>query len=351
MSEMLVWREKIQKIYAKYSIYIDKTIQFLFTLAAFLLINRNIGMMSRITSPIVSFGLAVICTFLPPIASVLIAAMVVLLHMYELSLGIMAVSVGVFFIMFAFYCQFTPKRALLLLITPIAYMLKIPYAVSIVCGLLFGPSITVPVVFGTMIHYMLQFMKTSASAVASAGGIMNEVTLYAKGVFLNKEMWVACFAAAVCVCVVYAIRQLSIEYAWTIAIVAGAVANVVLNICGAIIADVRISYATLFLSNILAVLIGVAVQFFAFHVDYSRTEKLQFEDDEYYYYVKAVPKVKISAPDKVVKHISEGNGSRENRNKESESRARNTEQILLEKSLRDELEIQDIIEQELGERY
>ena len=32
-------------------------------------------------------------------------------------------------------------------------------------------------------------------------------------------------------------------------------------------------------------------------VDYSRTENVQFEDDEYYYYVKAIPKMSVEAPD------------------------------------------------------
>ena len=46
------------------------------------------------------------------------------------------------------------------------------------------------------------------------------------------------------------------------------------------------------------------VQFFRFNLDYSRTEKVQFEDDEYYYYVKAVPKMTVSAPEKKVKKIT-----------------------------------------------
>ena len=38
---------------------------------------------------------------------------------------------------------------------------------------------------------------------------------------------------------------------------------------------------------ILAVGAGKVIQFFRFCVDYTRTERVQFEDDEYYYYVKA----------------------------------------------------------------
>ena len=41
-----------------------------------------------------------------------------------------------------------------------------------------------------------------------------------------------------------------------------------------------------------------------FAVDYSRTEHLQFEDDEYYYYIKAVPKVSLAAEEKTIKRIN-----------------------------------------------
>ena len=54
-----------------------------------------------------------------------------------------------------------------------------------------------------------------------------------------------------------------------------------------------------------AVIIAEILEFFLFHVDYSRTENLQFEDDEYYYYVKAVPKMSIARKDVTIKTIKE----------------------------------------------
>ena len=49
--------------------------------------------------------------------------------------------------------------------------------------------------------------------------------------------------------------------------------------------------------------ISMTEQFFS--VDYARCENLQYEDDEYYYYVKAVPKLSVATPEKTVKRISE----------------------------------------------
>ena len=46
------------------------------------------------------------------------------------------------------------------------------------------------------------------------------------------------------------------------------------------------------------------VKLFVFSVAYTRTEYLQFEDDEYYYYIKAVPKVSVTAEEKTIKRIN-----------------------------------------------
>ena len=58
-----------------------------------------------------------------------------------------------------------------------------------------------------------------------------------------------------------------------------------------------------------AVLIGLGMEFFLFHLDYTRTERVQFEDDEYYYYVKAVPKVLLPTKKKRVKQINKRKNS------------------------------------------
>ena len=46
--------------------------------------------------------------------------------------------------------------------------------------------------------------------------------------------------------------------------------------------------------------VGLVLQFFFFNLDYTRTERVQFEDDEYYYYVKAVPKIYVANTEKKV---------------------------------------------------
>ena len=57
------------------------------------------------------------------------------------------------------------------------------------------------------------------------------------------------------------------------------------------------------LGNIVALVFGFVIEFLFMDLDYERTERLQFEDDDYYYYVKAVPKKTVATSDKKVKQF------------------------------------------------
>ena len=80
--------------------------------------------------------------------------------------------------------------------------------------------------------------------------------------------------------------------------------NIVVVAIGDVAMGVHASYGSLIFGSIGAAVIGVILELFFFSVDYSRSENLQYEDDEYYYYVKAVPKMTVSSTDVKVQRIS-----------------------------------------------
>ena len=59
----------------------------------------------------------------------------------------------------------------------------------------------------------------------------------------------------------------------------------------------------LLIGSILSMLIGFVLEFLFMNLDYARTERVQFEDDDYYYYVKAVPKKMVASKEVTVKHF------------------------------------------------
>ena len=161
MSTLLVWREKLQRLYASYSIYMQKGIQFILGLLLFGLINYNIGFMKMASSVFCTIGLAVICTFLPMIVMVMAATVLILVHFYALSLPIAIVSAVIFLLMYIFYFRFTPKKAWLVLIAALAFGLKIPFVIPVAFGLMGTPVWIVPAACGIISYYMVDFVKGS----------------------------------------------------------------------------------------------------------------------------------------------------------------------------------------------
>ena len=176
---------------------------------------------------------------------------------------------------------------------------------------------------------------------------------FTKQALMNKEMWVMIAAVAACVLLVYSIRTLSVDHAWKFASVGGAVAAVVIAATANVALNLHISLSPLVISGVIGVLAGLLLEVIFLSVDYARTEYLEFEDDEYHYHVKAVPKIGVTVPQKSVKHINErqntgsigGKNNRGDNGGQTSSsygtgypeRPKSADEILLERSLNKEL--------------
>ena len=92
-------------IYAKYDIYLIPAAKFIIALAAFLMINSQIGFMEKLASPVVAILLALLCSFLPVNMIVLFGALMVCVHAFALSMEVFAVAAGIFHLGFDNRCQ------------------------------------------------------------------------------------------------------------------------------------------------------------------------------------------------------------------------------------------------------
>ena len=99
------------------------------------------------------------------------------------------------------------------------------------------------------------------------------------------------------------LNRLFYERAWLFAIIVGNAVLAVIMLCGRYIFDLDYEVWRVFLEVILSVGICMVYWFFKGIGDASRTERTVFEDDEYIYYVKAVPKLKIAQKDHNVRDI------------------------------------------------
>lgn len=323
MTSLLVAKQYLKKFYGKYEVYLIPLLKFLLAFIGLLLINGRLGYMEKINSMTAVLVVALMCSFMPMNFIIVAAAAFVLLHVYALSLECTVVVLAAFLLMFLLYFRFSPKDTVVVLLTPICFWLHIPYVIPIALGLLCAPASAVSAACGTVAYYLLTYVSQNATTMVSmeAEDTTAKFRFLIDGMLNNREMIVTVAAFAVTIMLVYLIRRLPVDYSWTIAIVAGALVNVMVLLVGDLMFDTNVSISGVIMGTIVAALISCVIQFFAFNVDYSRTEKVQFEDDEYYYYVKAVPKVTVATPERTVKKINQQKKTRPSQRSTEEKRA------------------------------
>lgn len=309
MTQLLLIRAKIKAFYAKYEIFLTPAMKFVLALATLLTINSNVGFNSRLKSLPVVLILSVICSVLPYSGIVFVIMAALLMHLFSLSMEVAVAFAMVFLVMCLLYYIFLPGDSIVLILTPLLFFWRLPLVIPIVLGLAGSVLSAVPMSFGVFTYYMLKYVKDNGSSLAdtSSLGMLQRYTQIFTSLMENRALFLILAAFAVTCVAVRIIRWLSVNRAWEVAIGSGILLNALFLLAGTFSFNMEamgFSIASILVGSAIAAVAAFGLQFFLFSVDYSRTEYTQFEDDEYYYYVKAVPKVNITEPDVQIKKIN-----------------------------------------------
>ena len=307
MNKLLEIRDKAVKFYGEYENYIFPIIKFIIAFTAFLTIDLNIGYMTQISSLPVALILALLCALFPANTAIFIASVMILLDMYALSIEAATITFVLFIVLYFLYFRFAPKDSMVTLLTPVCFQLHIPYVIPVAAGLLRKAYSVIAIVCGTLVYYFLDGIRQNASALAEVadkkGGSATKLNVTMGQLLENKEMLMVMVVFVITTLVVYQVRRLNVNNSWNIATVAGVLIQFVSLLVGYLVLGMTSRLVWLGVGSIISLLVGVVIRFIFMDLDYARTENVQFEDDEYYYYVKAVPKKMIATEEKVVKHF------------------------------------------------
>lgn len=305
MTGLLVAKQYIKNFIGKYEVYLQPLGKLILALVSLSTINGKIGYMSRLDNIAVVLVAALMCSFMPANFIIVVAAAFVILHLYAVSLECAVVVLAVFLLMFLLYYRFSPKDMLVVLLTPLCFTLQIPYVIPLSIGLLGTPASAVSMACGVAAHFVISYVADNATALSAmeAEDMGAGFRYVIDGIANNKVMLITIIAFFITILVVYLVRRMAIDHAWMIAVAAGALVNIMVLLLGDLLFDTRVSILGVIAGTAVSIGMVKIVEFFVFHVDYSRAESVQFEDDEYYYYVKAIPKITVAAPSRTVKRI------------------------------------------------
>lgn len=289
-------RDRIVTIYTRLEAYINPVLKFLLMFITLLIINGKLGYMSKLNNIVIVFAVSLIAAFLPMNAMVIFSALFIMAHLYKLSIQVAAVIGLVFVIMIVLYFRFSPKEAIATMLTPILFMIKLPYLAVLMVGLFGGPLAFISVGCGTVVYYIVKFISDNSDKFSSSFSVESALSgfkVIIDDVLNNDTMIVMVISLSIIAILVNVIKRLSFDYSWYVAIAVGSIVGLIVVIIGSSVMDADVSIAGALFSMLISAVLATLVALFLHNVDYSRAEYVQFEDDDYFYYVKAIPRVTV----------------------------------------------------------
>lgn len=312
MTAIYEFKQKLKNIYGEYEIYLLPVVKFAVALVYFMWINESMGYMNQVNNIFVVLILALICSILPPAVTVVLGFALMLIHCYALGIDVAAFFLVLILVMAIFLLRFSASQNIVLALTPLSFSFNVPVLLPLGSGLLGSGLAAIPAGCGVIVYYFIRFLYGNTQALANTEiEITERLKILCDGLVMNWPMWITLVAFVVVTLLVNLVSSCSFDYSWRVAIVAGGVAYVLVVLAGGFLFDVTVSMTPLITYSVISVVIAVILEFFVFGGDYSRTERLQFEDDEYYYYVKAVPKATVATSERSIKKITSDAGTKQ----------------------------------------
>jgi len=313
LTTLLEFRGMARSFFQKYQLIIEPVFRFVIAYLAFHTINTSLAYNTTVANPAIELCMATIGAFLPPVVLILMCAMLAILQVYSASPILAALVVVIFAVLFCFIARFSGKYAYAVVAVPILFIFKIPYLVPLLLGMIATPMAIFPTVSGVIIYFVFQVIQEAATRqdISSLDATLALYIDVVNSLFKHKEMFITAAIFAVVILVMWLVRRLRFEFVFEITIVLGAIINILGFLLVNLQLDINVGTGSMILGTVISMLLVFVAQFFRVVLDYTSVEHVQFEDDDYYYYVKAVPKIDVTRLQKNVTTFSEDEDSEE----------------------------------------
>lgn len=225
----------------------------------------------------------------------------------SLSATLASVAAGAFvfvslFLMYLFYGRICPRESLVFAAMLVLYKVGLAYAVPVAAAIYMGPAAIIPVCLAVMTHnyspvvtHLVEAYPTSQFSLGAVLDVFEGASAYVFEAVASSSGWIVlCAAVAAGMMAVWFVSTSFMNNEKEKAILAGGAILMVGGFASLIFSNVYFGKLGI-LGYVLSVALGCAAAYimtlFECVKDYGRTEKVIFQDNDYVYYVKAVPKV------------------------------------------------------------
>lgn len=303
MTGLLTVRDAIRDFLRKYDEITTPLLRFVAAFIVFHSINKMYGYSDLFDKSIVLFLMSVICALVSDQVAVLIGGMMILVNTLSVSVEIGVVFLILVILIYCMYMRMFQECGWILAFVPIMLMLKLYYAVPLIVVIFSGAAGIVPTAFGVVLYYFSTCVREIQEGKLLDDEEFQAYTYIVDGIIKNKNILAMIIAAAVVILLTYIIYMLPFDYSWYVAIGVGGICNMIFT--GMVNSAVGAEAASGVVGgSLLGILLALFVQACKRIADYSKKESVQFEDDDYYYYVKAIPKYNMGKKETTKKEIA-----------------------------------------------
>lgn len=247
--------------------------------------------------------------FLPFSGCILVLMVVLLLHISIVSLMAALIIGGVMGLGYLIQAYYQSKAGYELILLPIFRQIGLPFVTPMANGLLGQMNDVAGIVIGGILSFMIRTISENQALLADRQSNTNLLSLLMSQVFQNVEFYFYLVSVIAVFLISYLIRTAHIRFSWAVAVIASLLAEFVIMFAGCLFTNNRDDIGGLLFGNLISLMIGLIMTYFFMDLNYRRIENVQFEDDDYYYYVTAVPKVHMPKEKKTVKKITNSRSS------------------------------------------
>ena len=300
MIQLLLIRDSIKSVFKKYNAAIIPVLRFIAAFVTFALINGDLGYNEKLTGISVLVLLSAISAFFPMGVTVFLSGILMIFHVYSASMFLSLIFIVIIAILYFLLMRLAPGYSSLIIAIPVLTFFHMEALVPIAVGLVGSPIAIFAMIPGIVVSVLFNIIKEAVKMSAGSMQIEDNLQIYVfviKSLLENKLMLLMIAAAIAVFLATYICRRLAVSHSYILGIIAGIIVNLIVMIVGGLVFEVNVSVLWIFLGSIISGALAFAVQFFKYLLDYSSVEHLQFDDDDYFYYVTAVPKLSVTSPD------------------------------------------------------
>ncbi|MCR4732909.1 MAG: hypothetical protein K5819_06800 [Lachnospiraceae bacterium] len=268
-----------------------------------LVMRQMFGFHDLLSSNMILIPLGIICFFVPLSAAGLIMMIYTTLQVMSLSQSAGVMLFLMFMLSYIFSNAYQARQLTHFVGVTVLYRMHIPYLAPLWAGLFGNISEVTTIICGSVISFYLKTVHDSVPQIADAPDTVNALDLV-QSMVSNPMFFVYELAIVGMFVMVWLFRSSKLKHSWVWAVIFGTLTEFVIMLGGSLFLNDSRGLTQITVGSLVTLIVGILLFFVFQDLDFKRVETVQFSDDEYYYYVTAVPRIRLAEEDKEIKKIT-----------------------------------------------